>query len=71
MEYQKNSTPSLLNGKEAAAYLGISEQSLRIQRIKGGGIKFVKVGRLVRYRQTDLEAYLNSRTFDNTSQVGA
>ena len=61
----------LLTGREAADFLQISEQTLRIQRIKGGGAKYVKVGRLVRYRQSDLETYLNARTFENTSQMGA
>lgn len=61
----------LLTGREAAEYLGISEQTIRIQRITGRGAKFIKVGRLVRYRQTDIEAYLNARTFENTSQMGA
>ena len=61
----------LLTGREAADFLQISEQTLRIQRIKGSGLKYVKVGRLVRYRQSDLETYLNARTFENTSQMGA
>lgn len=61
----------LLTGQEAAEILGISNQTMRIHRIKGGGVKFVKVGRMVRYRKSDIEAYLNARTFDNTSQVGA
>lgn len=61
----------LFTGQEAAEFLKISEQTLRIQRIKGGGLKYVKVGRLVRYRQSDLETYLNARTYENTSQMGA
>lgn len=60
----------LLSGKEAAGYLGISEQTLRIHRIKGGGINFVKIGGCVRYRKSDIEAYLQKRTFGNTSQTG-
>ena len=61
----------LLTGQEAAEILGISEQTMRIHRIKGGGLKFVKVGRMVRYRQSDIEAYLEAHTFENTSQLGA
>lgn len=70
MKNDNDNSGGLLTGHEAAKFLGISEQTLRIHRIKGGGIKFVKVGRLVRYRQSDLESYLNARTFDNTSQMG-
>ena len=61
----------LLKGHEAAEILGISEQTMRIHRIKGGGVKFVKVGRMVRYRHSDIEEYLSARTYDNTSQMGA
>ncbi len=31
----------------------------------GNGIPFIKVGRLVRYRRSDLEAWLESRTLNN------
>ncbi len=71
MENQLEQSKRLLTGQEAAAYLGLSEQTLRIHRIRGGGVRFVKVGRLVRYRISDLEAYLDARTFENTSQIGA
>lgn len=71
MENDNDNSSGLLTGLEAAKFLGISEQTLRIHRIKGGGVRFVKVGRLVRYRKRDLEAYLDARTFENTSQIGA
>lgn len=61
---------TLLTGREAAAFMGIAEQTLRIARITGTGAKFVKVGRSVRYRKSDIEAYLASRTYSNTSQMG-
>lgn len=69
-DLQSPKMKSLLSCQEAASYLGIAEQTMRQQRMKGGGIKFVKVGRLIRYRASDLEAYLEARTFDNTSQMG-
>lgn len=40
---------------------GISRLTLADWRCKRVGPPFVKVGRLVRYRQEDLDAWLNSR----------
>lgn len=70
-DLQSLDNKSLITGHEAAHYLGIAEQTLRIQRIRGGGAKFVKVGGAVKYRISDLEEYIQSRTFENTSQMGA
>ena len=67
----QNAKDLLITEKEAAEYLGLNPRTLRNQRIRGGGSKFVKVGRLVRYRLSDIEAYLDARTFENTSQMGA
>ena len=58
----------LITGHEAAKILGLSEQTLRIHRIKGGGVPFVKIGRNVRYKESDLISYIEARTFENTSQ---
>ena len=50
----------------AAAYIGGAESPLCILtladwRCKGIGPAYIKVGRLVRYRQSDLDAWLQSR----------
>ncbi len=56
-------TPELLSTSEAADYIGARPHSLEIWRASGRyRIPFVKVGRLVRYRRTDLDAWLRSRT---------
>lgn len=60
---------TFLTGREAAEILKLSEQTLRIHRIKGGGVPFVKIGRNVRYRKSDIIDYVNARTFENTSQI--
>ncbi len=53
----------LLNRKEAAEYLGTTEGTLAVWACaKRYGLPFIKVGRLVKYRLTDLEAFLDSRT---------
>ena len=44
--------------QELADILSCSEITLRNQRHKGEGIKFYKIGRLVRYRRKDVADYL-------------
>ena len=52
----------LLDDKSAAAILDVSPGTLSVWRSTGRyGIPFLKIGRLVRYRRSDLEAWLESR----------
>lgn len=44
----------------AAEYLGIKIQTLANWRVEGRGPKFYRVGRLVRYRIEDLEAWIET-----------
>lgn len=53
---------------EAANYLGFAEQSLRKMRVDGDGPPFVRMGRKVGYRITDLDAWLAARVVTSTSQ---
>lgn len=55
---------------EAAAYLGLSVAALRNWRIRGGGPVYKKLGRIVRYTQDDLDAWLAERTRRHTSDPG-
>lgn len=53
----------LLTNEEAADYLGVASNSLAVWRTtKRYTIPYVKVGRLVKYRIVDLDAFLESRT---------
>jgi excisionase family DNA binding protein len=55
----------LLTIKEASDYLGVTEGTLNTWRsIKRYNLNFVKVGRLVRYKQSDLDAFLDRRTVE-------
>jgi hypothetical protein len=45
---------------EAADFLGVRASTLRWWRYSGGGPAFVKMQGLVRYRRTDLEAYVTA-----------
>jgi predicted DNA-binding transcriptional regulator AlpA len=53
----------LLDENEAAASLSVAVQTLRNWRWKGEGPRYVKVGtRLVRYRRSDLAAFVEAGT---------
>lgn len=59
----------LLTTKEAAPYLGVSEAFLERDRWAGARIPFIRIGaRAVRYRLSDLDAYIESRKRCSTSQ---
>lgn len=61
-KHRPNQFESLLHTRDAAAILGVSEAWLERQRWKGEEPTYVRVGgqngRAVRYRRSDLEAYI-------------
>lgn len=60
---------NLLTTTEAARFLGVSKAFLERDRWAGARIQYIKVGsRAVRYRQDDLDLYIQSRTRQSTSQ---
>lgn len=60
---KNQSTDPLLTPPEAAAYIGVTENTLSVWRCVGRyNIPFVKVGRLVKYRKSALDAFLDRRT---------
>ena len=61
----------MLNTKQAAEYLGLSPVTLEAWRVRGGKISFLKLGKAVRYAQSDLDAFLASHKKLNTSQSEA
>ena len=60
----QNQTPNqLLSRKQAAEYLGVKENTLAIWACnKRYNLPVVKVGRLCKYRVSDLDNFLNERT---------
>ncbi|SFA75081.1 DNA binding domain-containing protein, excisionase family [Collimonas sp. OK607] len=59
----------LLSREEAAAYLGISPRSLAVWKSVGRyNLPVIKVGRLAKYRKSDLDAWLESRTIGGKSE---
>jgi excisionase family DNA binding protein len=58
----------LLTQSETATLLRLSERTLERLRLRGGGPLFVKAGRSVRYRESDLEEWITARVVSNTSE---
>ena len=53
----------LLSDKEATKHLGLADGTLCVWRSKGRyNIPFIKIGANVRYRKSDLDTWLESRT---------
>ncbi len=54
--------------REAAQYLGLAVSTLNKWRCHGGGPEFLKLGRAVRYRQDELDRFLETRLVGSTSE---
>jgi excisionase family DNA binding protein len=62
-------SPITLTAGEAAAVVGLAPSTLAKLRLNGTGPSYCKLGRSVRYRRKDLEAWLESRLAQNTSDA--
>jgi hypothetical protein len=58
----------LLNQREAAMSLRLSERTLERLRVSGLGPRFLKAGKAVRYREIDLQAWIEARLFNSTCE---
>ncbi len=71
-QHQSLIAPELLDTDPAANYLGIKPHTLEVWRTSGRyGLPFVKVGRRVKYRRTDLDHFLDARTVGTLDAAGA
>lgn len=59
----------ILTTKEAAAYCRLGRPTMERFRITGEGAVYLKIGGAVRYRRTDLDAWLESRLTRSTSEA--
>jgi excisionase family DNA binding protein len=59
----------LLDTAKAAERLCISPSTLEKLRVYGGGARYLKLGRTVRYRAEDLDQWLESRLVQSTSET--
>ena len=60
--------PDILPTPEAATYLRLSKPTLERLRLTGEGPAYAKLGKAVRYRRADLDAWLASRLIRSTSE---
>lgn len=61
---------TLFNERQAAHFLGCSIFKLQRDRRIGSPMPYVKIGRNIRYRLSELEAYLQKHSYTSTSQYG-
>jgi hypothetical protein len=54
---------------EAADYLRSSTSTLAKRRLLGSGPAYVRIGRAIRYRKSDLDFWMNGSTTPNNHQT--
>jgi hypothetical protein len=60
----------LLSDRDVERATGRARSTLQKDRVAGTGIPFVRLGRLVRYRQSDVTAFLDALpTCRSTSEI--
>ena len=59
----------LMTEKEAAELICYTPRALQNWRLRGGGPKYVKIGRSVRYQRSDVLAFIEERKRFHTSQT--
>lgn len=57
----------LLDERETAAFLKISVRTLQDWRLSQAGPPFIRVGRNVRYRRSDIMGWIEDRTYGRPS----
>lgn len=62
-------SPILLTTAQVSETYNLPTATLNGWRYKGGGPLFIKAGSAVRYRQTDVEKWLDKNTHKNTMSV--
>ena len=58
---------SIFRTGKAAGYLDLKKSTLEAWRVRGSGPVFLKLGKAVRYRKEDLDAFINARKCTSTS----
>lgn len=60
-----------LNEGRTAELLGVSVRTLQNWRLRGGGPRYLKLGRSVRYRVSDLTAFMEGCLAASTTEADA
>ncbi|MCK6433196.1 MAG: helix-turn-helix domain-containing protein [Burkholderiaceae bacterium] len=64
----RESSEDFIDEVQLCDWLGLSLHWARKKRVVGGGPKFVKFGKFVRYRRADVQAWLDRNTFVSTTR---
>ena len=67
MSESKTNEPAYLKPREAADYINSSASTIAKRRLYGGGPKFSRIGRAVRYAKRDLDEFMAANTVSSTS----
>lgn len=67
----KEDSARAVSETELARRVSVSTAVLRKWRREGKGPRFLKLGRLVRYLVSDVDAWLEARSFDGGAQVSS
>jgi len=57
-----STSEDLIDEATLAMRLGVSRSTLQSWRYAGRGPRFIKLGRMIRYRNADVDAYLRANT---------
>ncbi|WP_423773393.1 helix-turn-helix domain-containing protein [Bifidobacterium crudilactis] len=63
--------PALSTPLEVQQYTGIPITTLAYWRFEGSHLPFVKMGRSIRYRRSDVISFVNSNVFSSTAEAKA
>jgi predicted DNA-binding transcriptional regulator AlpA len=69
-QHASESSERVLSDAQVAERLGVSPFTVRAWRHKGMGPRFMKMGRAVRYRARDVEAFEQMALVDPTKTAG-
>lgn len=58
----------LMTQRQTADYLGKVERTLERWRRDGVGPRYLRVGRTIRYRRADVDAWLNGREYQSQAE---
>ncbi len=55
--------------EQATKYLGLNKRRLEVLRSQGGGPVYAKLGRNVRYRRSDLDAWVDAHIVGHSAEA--
>ena len=60
----------LLTAKQASEILGVTTKSLSNSRYTGTGLQvpYIKMGKIIRYKKSELETYIDKNTFNHAGR---